>query len=242
MKKGPALICAILISLQAGAAWAGEAELAAASNIGGMIRDQLSPESIEVTVAEGGRDAWVECTGAVMSGIRTESLKLRAALKSMPDKKTASSGTALADLITSSKGEMVLTAADVNRYFASAQEIRGFTGLNFKFSPSGYTAKGNYELNALFMKINLKLEAKGRLGLRPDGIYLEETQLFAEGMKQPDSVTSAVVGRINPLLAFSRISFPVEFKTIKMTDSEAVLSGSPEKMTQGERWSWKKQR
>lgn len=227
MKKTAALICAIIMSLQAGAAAAGEAELSAAAEIGGMLKKALAPESIEVTVADGGKDAWVECRGASMSGIRTESLKIRAALKGLPDKTASSDGEALASLITSSKGELILKADDVNRYFASASDIRGFSGLHFQFAPSGYTANGKYQMDAFFMKIDLKLAAKGRLGLRADGIYLEDTQLFAEGVKQPESVTSLVVSKLNPLLAFSRIPFPVEFKTLVMTNSETILSGSP---------------
>ena len=241
MKKSAAvIICAVMLALRAGAAIAGEAELAAASDIGNMLRSELSPESLEVTVSDGAGEAWVQCTGAVMSGIRTESLKIRAELKKLPDKKTASDGTALANLISSSKGELIMRADDVNRYFNSAPDVKGFNGLNFRFSPAGYTAKGMYDMDAIFMKVKINLEAKGRLGLRPDGVYLEDTQLFAEGIKPPESVTSAVMQKINPLLAFSRISFPVEFKTLKMTDTEIILSGSPKKLTSGERWSWKK--
>lgn len=240
MQKTAAILCALILVCFAHGACATEHGLSAAEKIGTLLVAELSPEKIEVTVAEDGKEAWVECAGAILSGIRVENLKLRAQLKKLPDADTEG-GEALADLITASKGEMTLRLSDVNAYFAAAPEVRGFKDLRFSFAKNGYTAKGIFEMNAVFLTLTLNLMAKGRLGLKKDGVYLEETELYAENIKQPQNITELVTGRVNPLLAFSKITFPVEFENITMNQSEAILTGHPQKITKGWRWSWKNQ-
>ncbi|MEG1824247.1 MAG: hypothetical protein RR501_05680 [Cloacibacillus sp.] len=239
MKKTAAILCALIFACFAQGACAAERGAAAAEKIGTMLAAELAPEKIEVTVAEDEKEAWVECTGALLSGIRVESLKLRAQLRKLPDANTAG-GEALADLITASKGEMTLKVSDVNKYFAAGPEVRGFKELRFSFAKNGYTAKGVFEMNAVFITLKLNLMATGRLGLKKDGVYLEETELYAENIKQPQNITELVTGRVNPLLAFSKITFPVEFENITMNQNEAILTGHPQKIEKGWRWSWKK--
>ena len=223
----------------AGEACAGTHEADAARMIGEALRDEFSPERINVTVSEGGRRAWAECTGAQISGIRIKKIKLDAII----DPQTAgeaASGEEMMACIESSKGEITLAERDVNEYFANGEAASGFSGLTFDFTPRGYKAKGRFEADILVMKLNLDLEAEGRLGLKSDGVYLEDTVIYAEGAQQPDSITELVVDRVNPLLSFSEIPFPVEFSRIRMTDDEVTMSGNPRKAGTGESWSWEK--
>ncbi len=241
MRIKTALICALALALiPAAQSFAGEREAEAAREIGNLVRAELTPERVEVTVAEGGKKAWIECAGAQISGIRIESMKLEAELAALPEKIQSGDGTELSRRITSSRGEIALRERDVNDYFASGKSTGGFSALRFKFSPQGYRAEGKFEADIMIMKINLDLKADGRLGLRPDGVYLENTAIYAEGMKQSESVTELVTGRINPLLPFSKIPFPVSFSRITMSDGEALLTGGPQKIAGGGVWRWRR--
>ena len=90
----------------------------------------------------------------------------------------------------------------------------------------------------VIIKINLDLKAKGRLGLKQDGVYLEDTVIYAEGIKQPENITELVTGRVNPLLPFSKIPFPVSFSSMTMKNGEALLTGEPKKIDVGSVWRW----
>ena len=92
----------------------------------------------------------------------------------------------------------------------------------------------------MIIKIKLDLRAEGKLGLRADGVYLEDTVIYAEGRKQPENITELVTGRVNPLLPFAKIPFPVSFSRMTMKNGEALLTGEPKKIAGDNVWRWKR--
>lgn len=223
----------------AGEASAGTAEADAARKIGEALRNEFSPDRVSVTVSNDGKRAWAECAGAVISGIKIKEIKLDAAID--PEAmKSAETGEEIISCIESSKGEITLAERDVNEYFASCEAESGFSGLAFDFTPKGYKAKGRFEAELLVLKLDLDLKAEGKLGLKSDGVYLEDTVIYAEGARQSDTITELVTDRVNPLLSFSEIPFPVEFSRIRMTNDAVTMSGNPGKAKRGESWSWEK--
>ena len=223
----------------AGEASAGTAEADAARKIGEALRNEFSPDRVSVTVSNDGKRAWAECAGAVISGIKIKEIKLDAAID--PEAmKSAETGEEIISCIESSKGEITLAERDVNEYFASGEAASGFSGLAFDFTPKGYKAKGRFEAELLVLKLDLDLKAEGKLGLKSDGVYLEDTVIYAEGARQSDTITDLVTDRRNPLLPFSVIPFPVEFSRIRMTNDAVTMSGNPGKAKTGESWSWEK--
>ena len=223
----------------AGEASAGTTEADAARKIGEALRNEFSPDSVSVTVSNDGKRAWAECAGAVISGIKIKEIKLDAAID--PEAmKSAETGEEIISCIESSKGEITLAERDVNEYFASCEAASGFSGLAFDFTPKGYKAKGRFEAELLVLKLDLDLKAEGKLGLKSDGVYLEDTVIYAEGARQSDTITELVTDRVNPLLSFSEIPFPVEFSRIRMTNDAVTMSGNPGKAKRGESWSWEK--
>ena len=223
----------------AGEASAGTTEADAARKIGEALRNEFSPDSVSVTVSNDGKRAWAECAGAVISGIKIKEIKLDAAID--PEAmKSAETGEEIISCIESSKGEITLAERDVNVYFASGEAASGFSGLAFDFTPKGYKAKGRFEAELLVLKLDLDLKAEGKLGLKSDGVYLEDTVIYAEGARQSDTITELVTDRVNPLLSFSEIPFPVEFSRIRMTNDAVTMSGNPGKAKTGESWSWEK--
>ena len=223
----------------AGEASAGTAEADAARKIGEALRNEFSPDRVSVTVSNDGKRAWAECAGAVISGIKIKEIKLDAAID--PEAmKSAETGEEIISCIESSKGEITLAERDVNEYFASCEAASGFSGLAFDFTPKGYKAKGRFEAELLVLKLDLDLKAEGKLGLKSDGVYLEDTVIYAEGARQSDTITELVTDRVNPLLSFSEIPFPVEFSRIRMTNDAVTMSGNPGKAKTGESWRWEK--
>lgn len=223
----------------AGEASAGTAEADAARKIGEALRNEFSPNRVSVTVSNDGKRAWAECAGAVISGIKIKEIKLDAAID--PEAmKSAETGEEIISCIESSKGEITLAERDVNEYFASGEAASGFSGLAFDFTPKGYKAKGRFEAELFVLKLDLDLKAEGKLGLKSDGVYLEDTVIYAEGARQSDTITELVTDRVNPLLSFSEIPFPVEFSRIRMTNDAVTMSGNPGKAKTGESWSWEK--
>lgn len=216
---------------------AGEHEKNVAKQIGNLLITQFQPESIKVTISNGGSFAWVEATGMKIEKVRIENMKLRAMLKAIPDKVGANDKYDLANLIMSSKGEMVLAEKDVNDYFKT-NTTSGFSKLKFNFTPQGFSAEGLFSANVVF-KIHIRLKATGVLGLEKDGIYLEDTSIYVEGLKQNDDLVDYIIGRVNPLLPFKKIPFPVDFSSITMTDKAAIVTSRPQPIS-GESWSWHK--
>ena len=223
----------------AGEASAGTAAADAARKIGEALRNEFSPDRVSVTVSNDGKRAWAECAGAVISGIKIKEIKLDAAID--PEAmKSAETGEEIISCIESSKGEITLAERDVNEYFASGEAASGFSGLAFDFTPKGYKAKGRFEAELLVLKLDLDLKAEGKLGLKSDGVYLEDTVIYAEGARQSDTITELVTDRVNPLLSFSEIPFPVEFSRIRITNDAVTMSGNPGKAKRGESWRWEK--
>lgn len=219
---------------------AGEREKALAAEIGSALVSQLSPDSVSVVVSGEGTQAWVEVKGAMISKTRMESMKLRATLKNVPEDGAAGYGSRLSEFIASSYGEAALAESDVNDYFSSGADSGGFSNLRFDFRPEGFAASGVYKAEFLF-NLQIALDADGILGLREDGVYLENVSVAVQGVKQPDNVTQLIIGKINPLLSFKDIPFPVEFSRITMSASHVVMTSDPKPLTDGERWSWHKQ-
>lgn len=225
--------------MMAGEACAGTDEADAARKIGEALKNEFSPDRVSVTVAEGGRRAWAECDGARISGIKIKEIKIDAAIDPEAVKK-AGTGEEIMGGIKSSKGEITLAERDVNEYFADGGGASGFSGLTFDFTPKGYKAKGRFEAELLVLKIDLDLKAEGKLELKDDGVYLSDTVIYAEGARQSDTITELVTERVNPLLSFSDIPFPVEFSRLSMTGDAVTMSGNPEKAGRGESWNWEK--
>jgi hypothetical protein len=203
-----------------------------AERVASLLGEKFSPESLLVTVK--GNRAYAEMNGAVVSGIRIDSMRLDAFLTNRGT--TLSDDVdALASLVESSKGEIVLLEDDVNAYF-EANEQSGFSDLRFDFSPSGFTANGMFN----FLTLRMKLAAKGILSLGQDGVYLENVTTYVENIKQPDALTKQITSRVNPLLAFSDIPFDVAFDTVAMDGHSVKISGTPVKFAGGSSAEWKR--
>ena len=206
--------------------------------IGKNIAAVFRPESAAVTVK--GQTAWIEINGGIIDGIRIEKMKLLAILQdvSTPDGSTDSTSY-LAQMIKSSKGEVVLAEKDVNDYFNKNENPEGFSDLRFDFKREGFTASGKFRTR-IIIDIELPISAKGVLGLRNDGVYLENTVIKVEGMSQPEVLTNMILSKLNPLLEFKDIPFPVTFKKINMTEKAAIMTGEPKEFKGGDTWKWKK--
>lgn len=228
-----------MLVLAPGAAVAAtENEQAAA--MGEMLVRLFTPESIEVTISNGGSFAWVEAKGAIIDKMRIDKLKLRAMIKDVKDPTDKEDKYDLAKLILMSNGELTLLEKDVNDLFKGDIETKGFSNLVFDFRPSGFKAKGLFMAKFIFA-IRIRLRAEGILALHDDGVYIENIEIFTEGVHQPDGLVKMVKARINPLLSFDKIPFPIEFKKLTMTDDAIILTGFPERFTGGVVWLWKKQ-
>lgn len=239
MSNKKLLILAAAATMIVSQARAGDLEAESARKIGEALKNEFNPNYVSVTVANGGQKCWVECVGVQISKIKIKETKLEAELN-LPKLQNAATDKEIMSCIESSKGEITLAERDVNEYFKERGESGGFSNLVFDFTPNGYRAKGRFQADLLLLKLDLNLEAKGKLALRSDGVYLEDTVIYAEGLEQSDTVTQLIVDRINPLLSFSEIPFPVEFRQIKMTNADVTMSGNPSKAGRGERWSWRR--
>ena len=49
-----------------------------------------------------------------------------------------------------------------------------------------------------------------------------------------------MIGRVNPLLPFAKIPFPVSFSRMTMKNGEALLTGEPKKIAGDNVWRWKR--
>jgi hypothetical protein len=235
------LFAALLLSFSACAPlFAGADEQSEAAAIGGLLVKKCAPESADVTVSQGGKLAWIEMKGSRLGAVRVEEMKLLARLKARPQSSDLTGGRQLAGLIESSDAEITLLEKDVNSCFAAVPaQAGGLSDLVFDFRPGGFIAKGIYTTKIIF-EIKLHLEAEGKLGLRPDGLYIEDPVVRTEGLRQPDSVAKEIAARLNPLLSFSSLPFPVSFKRVTMTDAAAVMTGDPKPLAGGESWSWRR--
>jgi hypothetical protein len=204
-----------------------------AERIASLLGEKFSPESLVVTVKES--RAFAEMTGAVLSGIRIDVMRLDALLAG-GDALAVEDVDSLASLIGYSKGEIVLLEKDVNSYFDN-NDTKGFSNLKFDFTPGGFKADGIFSADFIF-RLRIQLSAKGVLALESDGLYLDGVSIYVEKVKQPSALTNQIVSRVNPLLEWSDIPFKVEFKTVTMDDDAAVMTGNPQKIENGGRASW----
>lgn len=228
MKIKNILLCTIALTLSAiSPAICGTLSQGTVENVVNLLEKEFSPEQLEAEFSRDGKRAWIECHGVHIDGMRIELIKLDAELARVPAK---SEGQELSESITSSRGELVLLERDVNNYFASGKDSSGFSDLKFKFSPQGFYAEGNFSADISFFKINLDLTATGKLSLQTDGVYLSETAITADGTKAPDNITDLVLDKVNPLLPFSKIPFPITFTKLSMKDDRVILTGNPRKI------------
>jgi hypothetical protein len=206
--------------------------------IGKNILAEFLPESAAVTVKD--LTAWIEINGGTIDGIRIEKMRLLSVMQKIysPDT-SAGSSSYLAQMIRSSKGEVILAEKDVNDYFKNNENPDGFSELHFDFKEDGFTASGKFRTKFI-VDIELPISAKGVLGLRDDGIYLENTIIKIEGISQPEVLTNMILSKLNPLLEFKDIPFPVTFEKIIMTEKAAIMTGGPKEFKGGETWKWEK--
>lgn len=205
-----------------------------AKEVGVRLSELLKPEAMRVVI--NGDSAWVTATGSSLDGVRVESMKLHAKLKNSGRVVTSADNTGLAALIESSTGEMILLERDVNSYFKNNNGVKGFSDLSFDFTSSGFTAQSS--LSADFLNgLKVPLNAAGKLGLKSDGVYLQDTKISLAGLIQVGSASNYVTDRINPLLSFKSLPFPVTFKTLTMDGDKVLLTGSPTPIFSGDIWT-----
>jgi hypothetical protein len=225
------IFCYLALSPRAAFAQVADAEMA--SHIATLLGEKFSPESLVVTVKES--RAYAEMRGSVLSGIRIDTMKLDALLARKEDALSNDVGS-LASLIGYSRGEIILLEKDVNAYF-DTNDTRGFSSLDFDFTPQGFKAKGVFSADFIF-RLRIQLAANGVLGLGQDGVYLEDVSIYVENVRQPSALTNQILSRVNPLLAFSEIPFKVEFKNVTMDDEAAYMTGHPKKLEGGSTSEW----
>lgn len=230
-------LCVLLLPFAPGEAASEESRKA--RDMGLRLIELFSPESINVTISDGGSFAWVEAKGAIIDKIRVDDLKLRAMIKNTGETFDIKDKDALAKQILMSQGELTLLEKDVNKLFSGEIETKGFSDLVFDFKPGGFTANGVFTAQFLFT-IKIRLRALGNLALHHDGIYIENVKIYTEGVQTPDGLVKMVTDRINPLLSFEKIPFPTEFKEVTMTEDAAILTGAPKKFEGGKSWQWQK--
>ena len=204
-----------------------------AEDIARLLGEKFNPERVSVTVLDS--HAYAEMYGAILSKIRIDSMRLEAVLNDVP-KSVSGDANSLARYIALSKGEIVLKEKDVNSYFAK-NEKGGFSNLAFDFTSKGFKASGKYTGTFLFT-ITIRLNAEGVLALKPDGVYLDKVSIFVEKVRQPQAITDQIIKRVNPLVEFKEIPFPVTFKKITMNETEAKMTGFPQKFKGGVTAVW----
>ena len=225
------LIASLLWALPAFAAIGTNQSIA--EDIAKLLGEKFNPESVSVTVLDS--HAYAEMHGAILSKIRIDSMRLEAVLNDVP-KSVSGDANSLARYIALSKGEIVLAEKDVNAYFAK-NEKGGFSKLAFDFTDKGFKASGKYT-GTFLITITIRLDAEGLLALKPDGVYLDNVSIFVEKIRQPQTLTDQIIKRVNPLVEFKEIPFPVTFKKITMNETEAKMTGFPQKFKGGVTAVW----
>ena len=215
-----------------------ESELAAA--MGNSLIAVFRPEKATVRIREKAPEAWIEIDGGKIDGIKIEKMRLLAELK--PGQAVTSSeseASRLAAMIRDSAGEVVLAEKDINEYFKKNENTDGFSDLVFDFGKDGFTAAGKFRTR-IIVDLDLPISAKGILALRSEAVYLENTVIKVEGMNQPEFLTNMILSRINPLIEFKDIPFPVTFEKVIMTERSVILTGKPKEFKEGKSWHWEK--
>lgn len=240
-KKFFVFLSLFCLLFSADAACASDDEKKIAADIGKLIVEQFHPETVDLTVSSGGSFVYAEAAGCVIENMRVEQIAIEALLKDVPQEISIEKKYDLSDRIYFSKGKIILLEKDVNNYFVHHfDDIKGFTQLKCDFSPSGFTASGNYHAKFI-LNFNFRLKATGIVKLRKDGIYIENAAFYINGAMQPDYLAGKILEQINPLLDFKEdIPFPITLKTFTMTDTSAVANGYPKRSFSGESWSYRK--
>jgi len=194
---------------------------------------EFKPESLFVRVS--GSRGFFEARGVYLSGVRIDRLSMEAVLTAseLPEGEDIHS---LASLIGYSWGEIELLASDINAYFA-VNETRGFSNLAVRFSPEGFSVSGIFTQSLLFT-FRIRLSATGKFGLRPDGVYIENPEIYIERVRQPGFLVNEIMERANPLIEWSNIPFSVTFKEISMTEHSAIMTGGPRNFEGGALATW----
>lgn len=206
-----------------------------AAHMAKLLGGEFSPDDVTVTVKDS--HAYAEMKGAVVSGIRIDTMRLEALITGR-EKPLVDDVDALASLIGYSRGEIILAEKDVNAYFA-VNEQSGFSNLAFDFTPKGFRAAGMFSADFI-IKLRIRLAAEGVLALKSNGVYLDKVSIFVEKVRQPAALTNRIVARVNPLIEWSSIPFKVEFRKITMDETAASMTGNPRKFEGGSAASWKK--
>jgi hypothetical protein len=194
---------------------------------------EFAPEYLLVKVLDS--HAYAEAKGVYLSGVRVDTLRIEAILTSN-DAPEDDDVKALASLIGYSRGEVVLRAEDINKYFEK-YETRGFSNLVVNFSPAGFRVEGIFTTSLLFT-LRVRLSATGNFALKPDGVYIDDAAIYIEKHKQPEFIKNQALKRANPLITWSEIPFKIVFKGIGMTDSSAIMTGNPRDFDGGETAVW----
>jgi hypothetical protein len=207
-----------------------DSEMAAA--LAEKLGGEFNPESLSVKVR--GSHAYAEVVGVFLKGVRVDTLKIEAILTSseIPEGDAES----LASIIGYSWGEVTLLSSDVNDYFRE-HETRGFSDLGVELSPDGFSVSGIFTESHIF-KLRIEIAASGKLGLRPDGVYIEDAMLRLQGVRQSGILMKEMLKRANPLLKWSEIPFRIVFTTIALTEHSATMSGMPRDFGGGASVTW----
>lgn len=238
MKKAFLLVMAFSILFCAGVCEASE-EKKLAEKIGSLLLSLFCPESIKVRISEGAGEAWIEIDGGTIDRIRIEKIRLSAELESIPSAGSVDSEpSGLEKFIKNSAGEITLAEKDVNDHFRNNENPDGFSDLRFDFKEEGFSATARFRTKFI-IEIDLPVTAKGILALRNEAVCLEDVVIAAEGIRQPELLSKMIISKINPLLEFKDIPFPVTFERIIMTESAAVMTGRPQEFKGGETWTLK---
>ncbi|MDR1966931.1 MAG: hypothetical protein LBQ36_09485 [Synergistaceae bacterium] len=214
-----------------------ECEALADAEMARVLADKLgaefSPESLFVTVRDS--HAYAEARGIVLSGVRVDALRLEAILTAseLPESDDVES---LASMIGYSWGEVTLLEGDVNSYFSS-HETRGFSGLSVTFNPDGFFAKATFSTSWLFT-LRIRLSARGAFALRPDGVYIDNAEIYVEGVRQPSFIVEQVMERANPLIRWDEIPFRIVFRDISINGEAATMTGYPAMFEGGSTAYW----
>jgi hypothetical protein len=92
---------------------------------------------------------------------------------------------------------------------------------------------------SLLFTLRVRLSAEGDFALRPDGVYIDNAAIYIENQQQPEFIKDQALKRANPLMTWSEIPFKIVFRSIKMTDSAAVMTGNPRDFDGGTMVVWR---
>ncbi|MEG1641493.1 MAG: hypothetical protein RR272_00125 [Synergistaceae bacterium] len=223
------LVIVLTLAYSAIPLFASSKEKEYAEKLGQTLNAIFTPDDIKVTI--NGKYAWIETVGAKIDHIRIEKIIFKAKLKDELDKLLQDKPE---DAIEFAEGELILLEKDVNNYFIK-EDVKDFKDLSFDFTKDGFKGKGAY-MGDFTLGLKVNIGTTGNLALEKDGIYFRNTDLYIVNVKQPREISSLIINKINPLLNFKDIPFPVKFKELKMTEEAIILTSFPQKIVNGATW------